>query len=157
TVLAKQDVTVDPQGKSVKVRLVHQPKEPGEKVYVLDTPVREDEARADNNALERRVFVHEAKLIKVLYVEGYPRYDYRFIKTRLDRESARIKGNKTIDLKVLLLDADPDYAIQDRSALADFPTRQELNQFDVVILGDVEPKKQLNERLKDLTEFVRER
>jgi hypothetical protein len=160
-VLAQQNVTVDGAGKSVKVRLVHQPTEPGEKIYEIETPLQPDETDKDNNRLERAVFVREAKLIKVLYVEGYRRYEYHFIKTLLERESDRQKGNKSIDLKVLLLDADPDFAAQDRSAIADFPTKAELNTYDVVILGDVDPRprdnNKMNEHMRDLAEFVTER
>jgi hypothetical protein len=157
----QQTVRIDPGGKPVKVRLVHQPTEPGEKVYVIETPVQPDEIDRDNNRLERAVHVREAKLIKVLYVEGYRRYEFHYVKTLLERESDRARGNKTIDLRVLLLDADPDYAAQDRSALADFPTRAELNAFDVVILGDVNPRPRDNPRmtdyLKEIADFVRER
>src|SRR5207302_5610877 len=114
---------------------------------------------ADNNRIERTIFVRDAKLIKVLYVEGYPRYEFRFLKHLLERESEKEKGNKTIDLKVLLLDADSDYASEDKSALADFPTREELNAYDVLILGDVDPKdpKLGDRRLQYVADFVRER
>jgi hypothetical protein len=158
--LKTEKVRVDPQGRPVKFRIIHQPKEPGEKVFILDVPVQEDEVKpATNNRLERRVFVREAKLIKVLYVEGYSRYEYRFVKNLLERESARDKRNKTIDLRVLLLEADDEYASEDRSALADFPTREELNGYDVVILGDVDPRApKLGEKnLRLLADFVRER
>ena len=100
---------------------MHQPTEPGEKIYEIETPVQPDEVDETNNRLERAVFVREAKLIKVLYVEGYRRYEYHYLKTLLERESDRAKGNKSIDLKVLLLDADPDYAAQDRSAIGRLP------------------------------------
>src|SRR5207253_9952675 len=126
--LAGETVTTDREGKPVKFRLIHQPKEPGEKTYVLTVPEQEDEVKpADNNRIERSVYVREAKLIKVLYVEGYARYEYRFVKNLLERESDRDKRNKTFDLKVLLLDADSEYASEDKSALADFPTRDALN------------------------------
>src|SRR5207248_7791582 len=69
-------VKTDPEGKPVRFRLAHQPSEPGERAYVIDVPVQPDEVQpADNNRLERTVFVREAKLIHVLYVEGYARYD----------------------------------------------------------------------------------
>src|SRR5205085_10212902 len=108
---------------------------------------------------ERGVYVREAKLIKVLYVEGYARYEYRFVKTLLERESDRDKRNKTIDLKVLLLDADSEYASEDKSALADFPTRDELNAYDVIVLGDVDPKdpKVGEKNLQHVAAFVKER
>jgi hypothetical protein len=157
--LLKEPVPTDPEGKPVKFRLVHQPAEPGEKTYVLSVPEQEDEVKpADNNRVERTVFVREAKLVKVLYIEGYARYEYRFVKNLLERESDRDKKNKTIDLKVLLLDSDPDYASEDKSALADFPTRNELNAFDVVILGDVDPKDaKIKDNLQHLAAFVKER
>jgi hypothetical protein len=158
-VLATQPVRVDPQGKPVPVRLVHQPATPGKKTYVLEVPVQPDEKRpADNNRLECTVFVQEVRVIRVLYVEGSARYEYRYLKNLLERESSRDPRNKTIDLSVLLLDADDEYASQDRSARVEFPTREELGQYDVVILGDVDPKSaKLGERnLKYLADFVRD-
>jgi Aerotolerance regulator N-terminal/von Willebrand factor type A domain len=158
--LESQRVVTDPQGKPVKFRIVHQPTTSGEKTYVLDVPVQSDEVKpADNNRLERDIFVREAKLIKLLYVEGTARYEYRFVKNLLERESDREVGNRSIDLHVLLLDADPEYANEDKSALPDFPTKEELNGYDVVILGDVDPKDpKLGPRnLQNLAEFVTQR
>jgi hypothetical protein len=160
-VLDRQMVKVDPNGKPVKVRLVHKPTKPGEKLYEIKVPKQADEVEEENNRIEKAVFVRESKLIKVLYVEGYRRYEYHFIKTLLERESDRTKGNKTIDLKVLLVEADPDYAVQDRSAISDFPPKSVLNTYDVVILGDVDPRPRdgtkMDEHVKDLADFVRER
>ncbi len=159
--LAAQQVAVDPAGVPVKVRFDYRPTEAGEKTFILETPPQPDEVDRENNRLERTVLVSEVKLIKVLYIEGYARWEYRFIKTLLERESARLKNNKTVELKVLLLDADAEYAAQDKSALPDFPTKAELNQFDVVILGDVDPRPRdnprMNQHLQDLADFVRVR
>jgi Mg-chelatase subunit ChlD len=154
-----EPLTTDAQGRPVKFRLVHQPAEAGEKVYVLDLPKQEGEVDTENNRLERSVFVREAKLIKILYIEGSARYEYRFVKNLLERESDRDKRNKTMDLRVLLLDADPEYATEDKSALSDFPTKEELSGYDVVLFGDVDPKDQkLGEKnLQYLADFVKER
>src|SRR5262249_27214649 len=131
--LARERVKTDPEGKPVKFRLVHQPREPGERTYVLEVPVQADEVKpADQHRLERAVLVHDARPIKVFYVEGYARYEYRYLKHLLERETDKEKGKQSIDLKVLLLDADSQYASEDKSALADFPTKEELNAFDVV-------------------------
>jgi hypothetical protein len=158
--LASERITTDPSGKPVKFRITHQPTQPGEKTYVLSVPEQADEVKpADNNRLERKVFVREAKVIKVLYVEGYARYEYRFLKSLLERESEKEKGNKTIDLRVLLVDADPEYANEDKSAIVDFPTREELNAYDVVIWGDVDPRdRRIGDRnLMNLANFVKEK
>jgi Aerotolerance regulator N-terminal/von Willebrand factor type A domain len=155
-----EPVATDPDGRPVKFRIIYQPIEPGEKTFVLVALRQSDEAGlGDNNRLERTVTVRESKLIKVLYIEGYPRYEFRYLKNLLERESDRDPGNKTMDLKVLLLDADSEYASEDRSALADFPTREELNGCDVVIFGDCDPRDaKLGERnLRHLAEFVEER
>jgi hypothetical protein len=158
--LASERVKTDPEGKPVKFRLVHQPREPGERTYVLEVPVQADEVKpADQHRLERAVLVHDARPIKVFYVEGYARYEYRYLKHLLERETDKEKGKQSIDLKVLLLDADSQYASEDKSALADFPTKEELNAFDVVIFGDVDPKDpRVGERnLQNLADFVKER
>jgi hypothetical protein len=158
--LDTKNVHVDPKNKTVKVQLTARPSDPGEKIYVIKVPAQEGEVDRDNNRVERAVFVREAKLIKALYVEGYRRYEYHYLKTLLERESNRLKGNKSIDLKVLLQDADADFAAADRAAISTFPTREELKSFDVVILGDVDPEprddRKMTEHLKDLADFVRE-
>src|SRR5262249_355008 len=138
--VARELVTIDPQGKPIKLRLIHQPAEPGEKTYVVHMLLPDEETQAiDSNRLERTVFVREAKLLKVLYIEGYARYEYRFIKNLLERESDGDKRNKSVDLRVLLLEADAEYPSEDKSALSDFPTRDELNNYDVILFGDVDP------------------
>src|SRR5262249_27515366 len=117
----------------------------------------------ENNKIERPVSVREAEPVKVLYVEGYRRYEYHYIKTLLGRESDRIKGNRSVELKVFLLDADENFlkAKQDKHMLESFPTREELARFNVVILGDVDPElKQdapaanMPEHLRDLADYV---
>jgi hypothetical protein len=159
--LAQRVVTADASGKPIKVQLSHQPTEPGEHIYEVVTPKQPDEVDESNNRVERSVFVQESKLIKVLYIEGYRRYEFNYIKSLLEREGNKAKGNKSIDLNVLLLSADRDYAGEDRTALSDFPTKAELFTYDAVILGDVDPRPENNNRMaehmRDLADFVRER
>lgn len=160
--LDKQVVTVDSSGKPIKVRLTHIPTKAGEKLYVIKTPFQAEEVDRDNNRLQRAVSVRETKLIKVLYVEGYRRYEYHFVKTLLERESNRIKGNKSIDLKVWLQDADPQHASQDAYVISELPARKELEAYDVVLLGDVNPRPtrdpaRMEEFLKSLVDFVQEK
>jgi hypothetical protein len=161
--LDRQSVKVNPSGKPERVRLSHQPKEPGRKLFIIEVePPKSDRPEKNppltQTRLERTIDVLETKLIKILYVEGTARYEYRFLKTLLERETPDAKKNKTVELKVVLLDADADFPAQDKSALADFPnTKAELDQFDVVILGDCDPKhaKLGDARLRMLADFVR--
>ena len=119
---------------------------PGEKRFIIEAELPKailDELPpgVGKRRLERDVFVQDSKLIKILYIEGSARYEYRYVKNLLERESTAKKANKTMDLKVLLIDSDEDYAKQDAAALSVFPpTKQELFQYDVIILGDADPR-----------------
>ncbi|MFL5331180.1 MAG: VWA domain-containing protein [Gemmataceae bacterium] len=159
--VARAEVMANATGTPAKVRVVVVPREPGERTYVLEATPQPGEEDTGNNRLERSVFVTEFKRTRVLLIDGRPRYDYRAVKTLFERETEAIRGNKSVELKVLLLDADPDYPRQDRSALESFPvTRDDLfAHYDVVILGDVDPSHpELGEKhLQWLADFVRER
>ncbi len=155
--LGRQDVRPTEAGE--KVELSYTPTTVGEKVLVLDVPAAPGEADVSNNRVERRVTVTEAKRARVLFVEGRPRYDFRFAKTLLERESDRVAGNKSIEFKTVLVGASPGWSETDRSAVAleAFPTRDELFGYDVVILGDFDPKQlpQSARALQDLADFVK--
>jgi uncharacterized membrane protein len=162
--LDRKMVRLSRDAPSQKVRLSHKPREPGEKLFIVQALVPRNEAEdksanTTNTRLQREIFVQESKLIKVLLVEGSARYEYRYLKTLLEREK-RDKRNRSIDLKVLLADADEEFARQDRSALGEFPlTKPELFQYDVIIWGDVDPQspRLSDQKLRDVADFVRER
>jgi hypothetical protein len=173
--LDTRPVTI-PRGKrTVDVTVAHRPTEPGEKTYVIRVPVQEGEVVRENNQIEKTVYARESKLLRVLYIEGYRRYEYHYLKTLLERESARVKGNKTVDLRVVLLDADQDATAQDRTMLSGLPApvrgadthtdKDDLWSYDVVILGDVDPEpargrftpQQMGQLFKDLAEWVMDR
>jgi hypothetical protein len=140
--LARETVRLDPSGTPVKVRFVHQPKA-GEKTFVIEIPPAfrvPDDVDPTNDRLEHRVFVAEAKRLRVLMIDGHPRYDYRYVKALFERESDAVKGNKSIDVDAYLLSAHPDHPKQDRTSINRFPTPEELRKYDVVVLGDVDPK-----------------
>lgn len=139
---------VSNDGSPTKIRLMHRPTQEGTISYVIDTPVLERETRPDNNRLARDIKVIKEK-VRVLYVEAYPRYEFRYLKNLLEREP-------TAEVKVLLLDADPEYVQQDRAATSYFPTsKQELFEYDVLILGDVAPSLFSQAQLANIREFVR--
>lgn len=159
--LSRTKVTVNPQGKAERFKLVHQPTEVGRKQFIIEVEPSKGTAgeklpNPANLRLERTIEVIDAKVIKVLYVEGQPRYEFRYTKFLLERESPDDKKNKTIELRTFLVDADPDFAQTDKTALVEFPrTQAELAQYDVVILGDVDAGKLGTQNLQHLADFVR--
>jgi len=110
-----------------------------------------EELSADNNVKEAQTTVMDAK-VNVLYVEGYPRWEYRYLKNELLREG-------TINVSVLLLSADESFSQEgtvrknadgsihklpdgtdDIWTIQRFPeTEEEMLKYDVILLGDVEP------------------
>ncbi len=69
--------------------------------------------------------------IRVLYLEGWPRWEYRYLKNLLLREPG-------VESSVMLLSADRDFAQEGTSPLARLPASpEEFRPFDVIIVGDV--------------------
>lgn len=133
TKLAGQLIEVRPGQDPTQVELCHRPGSPGRlRMRAIVKPLAE-ESNTKNNAAIVEVNVVDAK-IKVLYVEGYPRYEYRYLKNMLIRES-------TIVASCLLLSADEGFTQEGNEPIKRFPvTMEELEPFDVVIFGDVDPR-----------------
>jgi len=147
-----QSIEVDApaDGQSRRVELVHRPKETGERTFVLEVEPRPRELQTENNRIEREIVVRKQKL-KVLLVESEPRYEFRYLKSFLERD-------ETIDLHVVLLSSDPEYSEQDRFALATFPAaKEELYTYDAVIFGDADTSYLSQSQMQSLGEFVTEK
>jgi len=68
--------------------------------------------------------------LRVLYVDGYPRWEYRYLKNLLIRE-------KSIESAVMLLSADRDFAQEGNAPITRLPrSPEELARYDVIVLGD---------------------
>ena len=143
-------VNAPPDGQPMRVEIGHRPRETGQITYIVEVENRPRELQTENNKIEKTINVREERL-KVLYVDSEPRYEFRYLKTFLDRE-------RTIELNVVLQSADPQYSNQDRAALPTFPSsRDDLFAYDVVILGDVEPDFLSTSQMNHLAEFVTEK
>lgn len=113
----------------VSVTLVGQGSKPGEAIWEVaivgdpDADQSNDSQRVDITLIERP--------IRVLYMDGWPRWEFRYIKNILLRE-------KGIESSIMLLSADRDFAQEGTTPLARLPrTEKEFAAFDVIILGDV--------------------
>ena len=140
-------VAAPPDGQPKRLEIGHRPRQTGQITYVVEVESKPRELQSENNRIEKTITVREERL-RVLYVDSEPRYEFRYLKTFLDRE-------RTIDLNVVLQSADPQFSNQDRAALPTFPSsRDELFSYDVVILGDVEPDFLSGSQMATLAEFV---
>ena len=90
----------------------------------------ENEVSEVNNSEERFLTLLEEK-VKVLYVEGAPRWEYRYLRTVLMRDPR-------LDVKFLMTEGDPDLAEYSPEYIGAFPAvGQSTLDFDLVILGDL--------------------
>src|SRR4029077_20037774 len=66
-----------------------------------------------------------------------------------------LERDPSIELHVLLLEADLEYAEMDRTAITHFPTsKEELRTYDVILFGDVNPFYLNENQLRNLSDFV---
>ena len=159
-VLSEQEVELTEEGERVVLIAPSGQSLPGggERRLRISIPPLEGETMVDDNRLEFSVHVSPAR-IRVLFVEGYPRWEYRFVKNLL------LRADKNIDVQCFLLSATKDFP-QEASAglpsLTSVPTTREalLESYDVVVLGDVDPyaispdPKKCEDFLRALREFV---
>ena len=90
----------------------------------------EDDLVPENNTVTLDIDFVDRPL-RVLYIEGYPRWEYRYLKNLLVREPS-------IESSVMLLSADRDFAQEGNTPLARLPrTAEEFAAFDLIILGDI--------------------
>lgn len=156
------NVIHDPQGRAVQttirpasdepvpVELQFIPTETGMKDLIIEAEPLPGELDEADNSRDLQLAVLDSK-INVLYVEGYPRWDYRYLKNELIRD-------KTVDVSCLLLSADPSFRQEGDKPITRFPeTLQELLEYDVVLFGDVDPRELSDHQLQLVNEFVARR
>ncbi len=154
----EQDVVVE-NDKPQEVELQWKP----EKVEVVDIDVEivkeAGELDEDDNLRSTQVAVLDAK-INVLYVEGYPRWEYRYVKNEMIRD-------QTVNISCLLTSADPTFAQEGDPAdpktnfpgpIKRFPESiEEIMKYDVIVFGDVDPRQFTDAQLQLVKDFVSKR
>jgi len=111
--------------------LIWRPRTTGDFTITLSVPRSPDETIADNNKLSAPISIRQEKR-RVLVVESYPRWEYRYLRNALSRDPG-------VEVSCLLFHpglsrvggGNKDYIKQFPSGL------DELSKFDVVFLGDV--------------------
>ncbi len=89
----------------------------------------------------------------MLYVDGYPRWEYRYLKDQMIRD-------KTMDISCLLTSADPTF--HQEGTRPDSPQQfpesiEKLMDFDVILFGDVDPRQFADAQLQMVNDFVSKR
>jgi hypothetical protein len=130
--VASQEIIFDGTGEQV-ITLPFVPQEAGDVTLTVTIPELPEEVTAENNTETKQIKVIDEE-IKVLLVEQAPRWEYRYLEAVLLRDR-RMKAS------IFLADGDPSFAaVEGSHYIAKLPSdRATMSEFDLVILGDVNP------------------
>jgi hypothetical protein len=126
-VLASKDITFGGGKGAQEVDLNFVPREPGSFVLTAAVEAASGEKYLGNNAQHFPIRV-DAEPIKIFYLEGFLRYEYKYLKERLE-------DDPDVELRTHVRREAPDASARPDK---DFPSEKELNDYQVVILGDME-------------------
>lgn len=145
----EQTVSLD-NDSPVEAELQFKPTETGPLDLVVEAVKQPGEIDDQDNTRELQMNVLETK-VSVLYVEGYPRWEYRYLKNEMIRD-------KTMEISCLLTSADPSFKQEGTRPITRFPESiEELMDYDVVLLGDVDPRQFSDSQLQLVADFVAKR
>ncbi len=110
----------------------------------------DDEISVANNRVERSIRVVNEK-VRVLYIEGNNRWEFRYL-------TAILKRDPRLATTFISSSAGPDFARNSPEHIERFPSkREEAFQYDLVILGDVDVDFFTPDELALLEELIRDR
>lgn len=153
-IVAAQEVRLPPDGESATVRVRFRAEEAGPRLFRFHLAPQPGEVVTENNE-RRALIVVEDDRKRILYFEGEPRFEVKFIRRAIaDDENVRVVTlQRTADNKYLRLD------VADADDLAGgFPrTREELFRYRGLILGSIEASYFTHDQLRMIEEFVGQR
>ena len=120
----------------------------GDYTLTIQIPTDTAELIPENNAVSVPISVRKEQL-KVLVVESYPRWEYRYLRNALERDPG-------VELTCLLFHPELPKVGGGRNYIKNFPPPNELSRYDVVFLGDVgiEEGQLTDNQVQDLRQLV---
>ncbi len=153
-IVSTQEVTLPPEGESATVKVRFTASEAGPRIFTFKVPTQAGEQVTQNNARDALIQVND-RAEKVLYYEGEPRFEYKFLR-------AGVVGDTNLQVASLDRTAENKYYRQSLTSpdelIGGFPrTREELFQYRGLILGSVEAASFTPEQLRMIADFVNKR
>ena len=154
-VVASEIVTLGVSEVTRRYELEITPERPELIVYDLQVELQPGEIIEENNSYSFLVDNSEKSALDVLYVEGHPRNEYKFIRRALE-------SDESIRLATYLQTGPEKYyrqGIESSTELSSgFPsTKEELYRYEAIILGDIEENFFNADELQMIEDFVAER
>jgi uncharacterized membrane protein len=153
-IVATQDVVMPSDGESATVPVRFTASEAGARLFKFRIKPQDGEQVVENNARDALIEVNDRRE-KVLYVEGEPRYEAKFVRRA-------VEDDKNLQVVILQRTAENKYLRLDVGSadelLGGFPkTREELFAYRAIILGSIEAASFTPEQLRMLADFVNKR
>jgi uncharacterized membrane protein len=121
---------LEPGDERTALTLVAEPQVAGETTWSIRIEPDEPDLVPENNRLAFAVELIDRPM-QVLFVDGYPRWEYRYLKNLLIRE-------QSIESSNFLLTADRDFAQEGNAPITRLPRSvDEWEPYDVIVIGDV--------------------
>jgi hypothetical protein len=150
-IVARTQILMPPGSDAAPVRVYAKLTDVGPRVLTFRIPMQEREQVTENNVQRALVEVRNARE-KVLYIEGEPRYEVRFVRAAVEADSnvQLVLLQRTAEGKFLRLNVDSGDEL-----LAGFPkTRAELYKYRAIVLGNIEASFFSHDQLTMLADFV---
>lgn len=150
-IVARSDITLQKGSDASPVRVTARLSQAGPRLLTFRIPLQEREQVTENNAQQVLVEVRNDRA-KILYIEGEPRYEVRFLRAAVQADSNLqvVLLQRTADGKFLRLNVDSGDEL-----VSGFPTtRAELYRYRGVILGNIEAAFFTHDQLAMLADFV---
>ena len=159
-IVGSQEVRLPASGEPAPVRVRFTASEAGARLFRFKVAARPGEMVTQNNAREVLIDVRDRKE-KILYFEGEPRFEYKFIRRAVDG-ALNLPPDANLQLVGLQRTADNKYyrqALDNADQLvAGFPkTREELFAYRGLILGSTEAGAFTGDQLRMIADFVEKR
>ena len=153
--VASEIVLLGQEGAARRFDLELTPERPELIVYDLEVELQSGEIIEENNSYSFLVDNTEKPALDVLYIEGHPRNEYKFIRRA-------VQGDDSIRLATYLQTGPEKYyrqGIESPTELSEgFPrTKEDLYAYEAIILGDIERSFFNADQLQMIDDFVAER
>ncbi|MBT8362017.1 MAG: hypothetical protein KJO32_13790 [Deltaproteobacteria bacterium] len=153
-VVSTKKIKLGPDGTLQRYTFHLTPVEEGTLLYTARVPLQKDEIIKDNNQLPFLVD-NPKKQFEILYIEGHPRNEYKFIRRAAKTDSA-------LRLKTYLMTGPQKFLRQDIDSAMElargYPANEEaLFKYDAIIFGDITRNLFTDEQLALTRDFVSRR
>jgi hypothetical protein len=142
---------------SKRIRIPFIPSQVGHAQIRVAISATNEESNTENNSVEFEINVTD-DTTRILLIENMPRFEYRALLDLLGRSIESDQTGNRFSVNSVLFSADARLMDMDKRVLASLPTgREQLFQYDVIVVGDVESRMLSVQFQQLLVEFVEQR